>query len=114
MQNVVSSTLTHEIRDWSMVTIETDPCIGVTRRALKDMMDKIKVEVNRLSKSGMLESFLKVQNQHFLITINDRDVFFSYGFYPTELKRIEKYTGKVVFLTEMNICAKSAAFGLTL
>ncbi|KAM9780284.1 bloodthirsty-related gene family, member 2 [Neosynchiropus ocellatus] len=41
------------IRDWSDVTIESDPCLGVTRRALSDMMEKVKVEVNRLSKSEL-------------------------------------------------------------
>lgn len=42
-----------EMKDWSKVTVETDPCIGVTRRALSDMMEKIKTEVNRLSKSEL-------------------------------------------------------------
>ncbi|AWP19038.1 putative E3 ubiquitin-protein ligase TRIM39-like [Scophthalmus maximus] len=42
-----------DMKDWSKVTIETDPCVGVTRRALSDMMDQIKVEVNRLSKSEL-------------------------------------------------------------
>lgn len=41
-----------EMKDWSQVTVETDPCVGVTRRALSDMMEKIRAEVNRLSKSG--------------------------------------------------------------
>jgi len=41
-----------EMKDWSKVVIEADPCVGVTRRALADIMEKIKVEVNRLSKSG--------------------------------------------------------------
>lgn len=40
------------MKDWSKVTIETDPCVGVTRQALSDIMEKIKLEVNRLSKSG--------------------------------------------------------------
>lgn len=52
MQNIVSTMCPSEMKDWSKVTIETDPCLGVTRRALTDMMEKIKVEVNRLSKSG--------------------------------------------------------------
>lgn len=41
-----------EMKDWSKVTIETDACVGVTRKALSDVMEKIKLEVNRLSKSG--------------------------------------------------------------
>lgn len=52
MQNIISTISPSDMKDWSKVTIETDPCIGVTRRALSDVMDKIKVEVNRLSKSG--------------------------------------------------------------
>lgn len=51
-QNIVSTVCPSNMKDWSKVTIETDPCVGVTRRALSDMMEKIKVEVNRFSKSG--------------------------------------------------------------
>ncbi|CAG5897868.1 unnamed protein product [Menidia menidia] len=42
-----------EMKDWSKVIIETDPCIGVTRRALSDVLEKIKVEVNRLAKAEL-------------------------------------------------------------
>uniref|UniRef100_A0A8C6TT40 Bloodthirsty-related gene family, member 2 n=1 Tax=Neogobius melanostomus TaxID=47308 RepID=A0A8C6TT40_9GOBI len=42
-----------ELKDWSKVTVEADPCIGVTRRALSEMVEKIKAEVNRLSKSEL-------------------------------------------------------------
>ncbi|KAM7387207.1 hypothetical protein PAMA_009698 [Pampus argenteus] len=52
-QNIVSTMCPSEMKDWSKVTIETDPCLGVTRRALTDIMDKIKVEINRLSKSEL-------------------------------------------------------------
>ncbi|XP_072224179.1 bloodthirsty-related gene family, member 2 [Leuresthes tenuis] len=45
--------LPSEMKDWSKVTIETDPCIGVTRRALSDILEKIKVEVNRLAKTEL-------------------------------------------------------------
>lgn len=48
--NIFPTMCPSEMKDWSKVTIETDPCVGVTRRALSDMMEKIKVEVNRLSK----------------------------------------------------------------
>lgn len=58
MQSSASSVCPSEMKDWSQVTIETDPCIGVTRRALSDMMEKIKIEVNRLSKSGEYSHFL--------------------------------------------------------
>ncbi|CAL9693219.1 unnamed protein product [Knipowitschia caucasica] len=40
-----------ERKDWTRLTVEHDPCIGVTRRALSEMVEKIKTEVNRLSKS---------------------------------------------------------------
>lgn len=52
MQNWPSITCLSEMKDWSQVSVETDPCIGVTRRALSNMMELIRVEVNRLSKSG--------------------------------------------------------------
>ncbi|XP_019752926.1 bloodthirsty-related gene family, member 2 [Hippocampus comes] len=51
--NVVPPGQAVQFKDWSMVTIETDPCVGVTRRALSEMMAKIKMEVNRLSKSEL-------------------------------------------------------------
>ncbi|XP_034448680.1 E3 ubiquitin-protein ligase TRIM39-like [Hippoglossus hippoglossus] len=42
-----------DMKDWSKVTLETDPCFGVTRRALSDIMDKMRAEVNKLSKSEL-------------------------------------------------------------
>ncbi|KAL7378817.1 hypothetical protein ABVT39_019268 [Epinephelus coioides] len=51
--NIVPKMCPSEMKDWSKVTAETDPCIGVTRRALTDIMEKIKVEVNRLSKAEL-------------------------------------------------------------
>ncbi|XP_071329103.1 bloodthirsty-related gene family, member 2 [Trachinotus anak] len=51
--NIISTSSLSDLKDWSKVTVETDPCIGVTRRALSDMIDKMKVEVNRLSKSEL-------------------------------------------------------------
>ncbi|KAM8845166.1 bloodthirsty-related gene family, member 2 isoform 1-T2 [Spinachia spinachia] len=50
--NIVPATRPCDMKDWSKVAIETDPCVGVTRQALEEIMEKIKVEVNRLSKSG--------------------------------------------------------------
>ncbi|KAM6957133.1 bloodthirsty-related gene family, member 2 [Aplochiton taeniatus] len=41
------------MKDWAKVSVETDPCVGVTRKALSDLMEKIKAEVNRLSKSEL-------------------------------------------------------------
>ncbi|KAM3598943.1 uncharacterized protein V6R79_024485 [Siganus canaliculatus] len=49
--STVSTTCPPDMKDWSKVMIETDPCVGTTRRALSDIMEKIKIEVNRLSKS---------------------------------------------------------------
>uniref|UniRef100_A0A3P9J9X0 Bloodthirsty-related gene family, member 2 n=1 Tax=Oryzias latipes TaxID=8090 RepID=A0A3P9J9X0_ORYLA len=45
--------VTSEMKDWSKVTVETDPCVGVTRRALSDVLEKIKAEVNRLGKAEL-------------------------------------------------------------
>ncbi|CAL8303637.1 unnamed protein product [Merluccius merluccius] len=43
-----------DMKDWSKVSMETDPCIAITRRALSDMMNMLKEEVNRLSKSAVI------------------------------------------------------------
>ncbi|CAJ1075199.1 bloodthirsty-related gene family%2C member 2 isoform X2 [Xyrichtys novacula] len=51
--SIVSNMSLADMKDWSKVTIETDPCVGVTRRALSDVMEMVKVEVNRLSKSEL-------------------------------------------------------------
>ncbi|XP_041861667.1 bloodthirsty-related gene family, member 2 [Melanotaenia boesemani] len=45
--------LPSDMKDWSKVTIETDPCVGVTRRALSDILEMTKAEVNRLSKAEL-------------------------------------------------------------
>lgn len=75
---IVSTTCPSEMKDWSKVTIEADPCIGVTRRALSDMMEKIKVEVNRLSKSELkrIEKYtvdvnLSVKTAHPFLSVSD-------------------------------------------
>lgn len=52
LQNTVQTKCISEMKDWTKVALETDPCVGVTRRVLSDIWEKIKVEVNRLSKSG--------------------------------------------------------------
>ncbi|KAM6914011.1 bloodthirsty-related gene family, member 2 [Lycodopsis pacificus] len=66
------------MKDWSKVTIETDPCVGVTRRALADIMEKIKVEVNRLSKSELkrIEKYivdvnLSAKTAHPFLSVSD-------------------------------------------
>lgn len=46
------------MRDWSKVTLETDPCVGFTSQAMVDFMDTVTVEVKRLSKAGMIEMTL--------------------------------------------------------
>ncbi|KAM9843609.1 claudin k isoform 2-T2 [Aulostomus maculatus] len=76
--SIVSSVQAPEFQDWSMVTIETDPCVGVTRRALSDMMDKVKMEVNRLSKSELkrIEKYtvdvnLSAKTAHPFLSVSD-------------------------------------------
>ncbi|XP_069559048.1 bloodthirsty-related gene family, member 2 [Brachyistius frenatus] len=74
------ATSPYEMKDWSKVTIETDPCVGATRKALSDILEKIKVEVNRLSKAELkrIEKYtvdvnLSVKTAHpFLSVSNDR------------------------------------------
>ncbi|XP_028979383.2 bloodthirsty-related gene family, member 2 isoform X4 [Esox lucius] len=39
-----------ERRDWFKVTMETDPSVGLTRKALSELMIMVKAELNRLSK----------------------------------------------------------------
>ncbi|XP_028842465.1 bloodthirsty-related gene family, member 2 [Denticeps clupeoides] len=39
-----------EMRDWSRVTLEIDPCVGTVRGAVLDLMDKVLVQANQLSK----------------------------------------------------------------
>uniref|UniRef100_A0A8C7KTD0 Bloodthirsty-related gene family, member 2 n=1 Tax=Oncorhynchus kisutch TaxID=8019 RepID=A0A8C7KTD0_ONCKI len=43
----------HDERDWSKFSMETDPCMGVTRRAVSDLMDMVKGELCRLSKAEL-------------------------------------------------------------
>ncbi|KAM9345647.1 bloodthirsty-related gene family, member 2 [Symphorus nematophorus] len=76
--NVVSTKCPSQMKDWSKVTIETDPCVGVTRRALSDMMEKIKLEVNRLSKSELkrIEKYtadvnLSAKTAHAFLSVSD-------------------------------------------
>lgn len=45
--------LPNDMKDWSRVSIETDPCVGITRKAISDILEKIKLEVNRLSKAEL-------------------------------------------------------------
>lgn len=45
-----------ELRDWSRVSLETDPCVGITRRAVLDLVDTVLMEANKLSKSGWCQT----------------------------------------------------------
>ncbi|XP_034394463.1 bloodthirsty-related gene family, member 2 [Cyclopterus lumpus] len=76
--NIVPTTCPSEMKDWSKVVIETDPCVGVTRRALADTMEKMKVEVNRLSKSELkrIEKYivdvnLSAKTAHPFLSVSD-------------------------------------------
>ncbi|TKS92049.1 E3 ubiquitin-protein ligase TRIM39 [Collichthys lucidus] len=77
-QNIASTMCPSDMKDWSKVTIETDPCIGVTRRALSEMMEMIKAEVNRLSKSELkrIEKYtvdvnLSAKTAHPFLSVSD-------------------------------------------
>uniref|UniRef100_A0A3B5A1C1 E3 ubiquitin-protein ligase TRIM39-like n=1 Tax=Stegastes partitus TaxID=144197 RepID=A0A3B5A1C1_9TELE len=66
------------MKDWSKVTIETDPCVGVARKALSDILEKIKVEVNRLSKAELrrIEKYsvdvnLSAKTAHPFLSVSD-------------------------------------------
>ncbi|CAG01107.1 unnamed protein product [Tetraodon nigroviridis] len=65
VENTAPTLCISEMKDWSKVALETDPCVGVTRRALSDIWEKIKVEVNRLTKSELkrLEKYTDDQKQ---------------------------------------------------
>ncbi|XP_031670343.1 E3 ubiquitin-protein ligase TRIM39 isoform X2 [Oncorhynchus kisutch] len=51
--STTSTTGYSERRDWSKFSMETDPCMGVTRRAVSDLMDMVKGELCRLSKAEL-------------------------------------------------------------
>ncbi|XP_026203883.1 bloodthirsty-related gene family, member 2 [Anabas testudineus] len=76
--SAVSNICPSEMKDWSKVTVETDPCVGVTRQALSDIMEKIKLEVNRLSKSELkrIEKYtvdvnLSAKTAHPFLSVSD-------------------------------------------
>lgn len=41
------------MKDWSKVTLETDPCVGFTRKAVSDFISTVRTEANILSKAGL-------------------------------------------------------------
>ncbi|XP_016371592.1 bloodthirsty-related gene family, member 2 [Sinocyclocheilus rhinocerous] len=47
------SDIPRAMRDWSKVTLETDPCVGFTRQAVVDFMDTVTMEAKRLSKAEL-------------------------------------------------------------
>ncbi|XP_030646748.1 bloodthirsty-related gene family, member 2 [Chanos chanos] len=57
-----------EMRDWSTVTMETEPCVGFTRRAVEELLDTLQAEVNKLSKSELK----RLQRYSADITLNPR------------------------------------------
>ncbi|XP_063077007.1 bloodthirsty-related gene family, member 2 isoform X2 [Engraulis encrasicolus] len=67
-----------EMRDWSKVSLETDPCVGETRRAVLDLADKVLMEANRLSKSELkrlkkysVDINLNHQTAHAFLVLSD-------------------------------------------
>ncbi|XP_068605601.1 bloodthirsty-related gene family, member 2 [Brachionichthys hirsutus] len=74
----VPTTNASDMKDWSKITVESDPCIGVTRRALSDVMDKIKAEVDRLSKAELkrtekyaVDLNLSAQTAHAFLAVSE-------------------------------------------
>ncbi|XP_072530678.1 bloodthirsty-related gene family, member 2 [Salminus brasiliensis] len=60
------SHLPTEMRDWSRVSLETDPCLGFTRKAVMDLMNTVRVEANKLSKTELK----KLQKYSVEVTLN--------------------------------------------
>lgn len=73
LQNTVPPMCISEMKDWTKVALETDPCVGVTRQALSDIWEKIKLEVNRLSKSGVYIFLIFII---YSLNISDVHIFF--------------------------------------
>ncbi|TTA69399.1 Nuclear factor 7, ovary [Bagarius yarrelli] len=61
--------LPREMRDWSKVTLETEPCVGFTRKAMSDFIDTVRVEANKLSKA--VEIRLNPRTAHTHLSISD-------------------------------------------
>lgn len=56
------------MRDWTKVTMETDPCVGYTRQAVVDFTDTVMLESKRLSKTELK----KLQKYSVDVTMNPR------------------------------------------
>ncbi|XP_029945824.1 bloodthirsty-related gene family, member 2 [Salarias fasciatus] len=105
------ASLPAQMRDWTSVTIETDPCIGVTRRALSDILEKINAEVNRISKAELkrIEKYtvdvnLSAKTAHpFLSVSDDRkqvkhlDKLQEVPDHPKRFKRVANVLAKELF-----------------
>ncbi|KAI7803563.1 claudin k isoform X2 [Triplophysa rosa] len=62
------SQIPRAMRDWSKVTLETDPCVGYSRQAVVDFMDTVMMESKRLSKAELK----KLQKYTVDVTLNPR------------------------------------------
>ncbi|XP_053347808.1 bloodthirsty-related gene family, member 2 [Clarias gariepinus] len=45
--------LPREMRDWSKVTLETEPCVGFARKAVTDFINAVRTEEKKLSKAEL-------------------------------------------------------------
>ncbi|KAL7883693.1 hypothetical protein SRHO_G00013510 [Serrasalmus rhombeus] len=62
------SHLPTEMKDWSKISLETDPCLGYTRKAVMDLFNAVMVEANKLSKAELK----MLQKYSAEITLNPR------------------------------------------
>ncbi|XP_060798495.1 bloodthirsty-related gene family, member 2 isoform X2 [Neoarius graeffei] len=70
--------LPREMKDWSKVTVETDPCVGFTRKAVTEFINTVRTEANKLSKAElkrlqlyMVEIRLNPRTAHNHLAISD-------------------------------------------
>ncbi|MCI4391834.1 hypothetical protein PGIGA_G00138780 [Pangasianodon gigas] len=70
--------LPREMRDWSKVTLETDLCVGFTRKAVSDFINTVRTEANKLSKAELkrlqiytVEIRLSPRTAHTHLSISD-------------------------------------------
>ncbi|GAA6086382.1 bloodthirsty-related gene family, member 2 [Tachysurus ichikawai] len=70
--------LPREMRDWSKVTLETEPCVGFTRKAMSDFVNTVRAEASKLSKAELnklqiytVELTLNPRTAHANLSISD-------------------------------------------
>ncbi|KAK3511832.1 hypothetical protein QTP70_025068 [Hemibagrus guttatus] len=70
--------LPREMRDWSKVTLETEPCVGFTRKAMSDFVNTVRTEANKLSKAELnklqiytVELTLNPRTAHVSLSLSD-------------------------------------------